>query len=296
MTAPPTVPHGDAPTPVSIPRTEVHTLHSEQVGEEFEVWIAHPVGGPMGLPEGPVAVLYVLDANLVFGTAVEMSRLMHQLYGELPPLLVVGIAYPTDDPRLQAELRARDFTPTVDAEFERMAGSIPGAPEPTLPEGKRLGGAAAFLSFLQDTVRPYVEARFDVAPDRSSLSGASLGGLFALYAMLRDPGSFDAFLATSPAIWWDGDHILGLEDELAQAGRTLETQLVLAVGAGEERADIPMLARFRMVSNVRLLAERLSDRGYPGLRVSTHVLEGESHTSVIAPALSRGLREVYARP
>ncbi|MDY7019937.1 MAG: hypothetical protein SWJ54_01075 [Cyanobacteriota bacterium] len=44
-----------------------------------------------------------------------MTRIMHKLYGELPPILVVGIAYPTKDGFLQGSLRNRDFTPSEDA-------------------------------------------------------------------------------------------------------------------------------------------------------------------------------------
>ena len=61
-------------SPVPIPATEVHTVFSEHVGTEFQVWIAHPVPGIMPFPPGPRRVLYVLDANLFFGTAVEMTR------------------------------------------------------------------------------------------------------------------------------------------------------------------------------------------------------------------------------
>jgi predicted alpha/beta superfamily hydrolase len=279
---------------VTIPHTEVHAMRAVAADADFELWIAPPVAGWRGLPEGPLGVLYVLDANLFFGTAVETTRLMHQLYGELPPLLVVGIAHPTDDPMLQAELRARDFTPTADAGFAQMAGSLPGGRAPALPEDRRLGRAAEFLAFLRDQVRPHVEERFDVAAGRSALWGSSLGGLFSLYAALTAPTSFDAFVAVSPALWWDDTWLLRRERELATSAAPRPEQVVLAVGAQEERADVPMLARFGMVTHLRTLADRLSSGAYPELRLSTHVLDGESHTSVVAPALSRGLRDVFA--
>lgn len=62
--------------PVSIPDTEVHRVHAERIGAEFEIWIARPQAGFVPIPDGPLNVLYVLDANLLFGTAVEMTRLM----------------------------------------------------------------------------------------------------------------------------------------------------------------------------------------------------------------------------
>lgn len=278
---------------VVIPATEVFDVHSEHADAEFQIWVASPVAGSRPFPPGPRKVLYVLDANLFFGTAVEMTRLMSQLYGELPPLLVVGIAYAASDPVLQGELRARDFTPTRDSGFEAMARSLPAAPEPTLPEGRRLGRASEFLDFLTEEVKRFVHQRFDVADGGEALFGSSLGGLFALHAMLERPDAFDAYIAVSPAIWWDSAHILRREAELAPARDDLNTTLFLAVGGGEEREDIPQLAAFRMVSNLRDLAKRLEARDYPSLNLTTFVPEGESHTSVVPVALTRGLRYVF---
>lgn len=286
------------PEPVTIPRTQVFDLHSDRADADFQVWVAEPIAGMMPMPPGPRRVLYVLDANLIFGTVVEMTRLMSQLYGELPPLLVVGIGYATELPAVQAELRARDFTPTEDAGFSAMAWALPGAPQPTLPEGERLGRAARFLDFLTEEAQPFIEARFDVADEGSTLFGSSLGGLFTLYAMLERPDAFDAYIAVSPAIWWDGARLLQQEAEAARSRDDLAAKLFLAVGGGEERADIPQLAPFRMVSNVRGFAEQLRGRGYPSLSIDTFVPDGESHTTVVPVALTRGLRWVHrpARP
>jgi predicted alpha/beta superfamily hydrolase len=248
----------------------------------------------MPFPPGPRSCLFVLDANLFFGTAVEMTRLMSQLYGELPPLLVVGIAYGTSVPPIQAELRARDFTPTTDAGFGAMARTLPGAPEPTLPEGRRFGRAGQFLEFLTEEVKPFIEQRYEVAEEGSVLFGSSLGGLFALYALFERPDAFDAFISVSPSIWWGDGFLLNREEELASSMDDLDATLFLGVGGGEEREDIPMLAPFKMVSNVRTLAERLGARGYESLDIATFIPDGESHTSVVPVALTRGLRYVFA--
>lgn len=275
--------------PVAIPRTEDHVIRSEHVGEELRLWIAHPVAGWRGSIPGPVRVLYVLDADLFFGTAVETTRLMHQLYGELPPLLVVGVAYGVG-PRRQAELRTRDLTPTADDGFARMRARLDPSGEPLLPEGRRMGGAARFLAFLTREVRPWIEARYDVARNGSVLFGSSLAGLFTLYALSTEPDAFDHYIAVSPALWWDDEVLFSMEADLAAERRDVDADVFLAVGALEEDARNPMLARFRLVTNVERLAETLRGRGYPSLRLRTSVLEGETHTSVVPVALARGLR------
>jgi uncharacterized protein len=281
---------------VTIPQSTVFDIRSEAADADFQVWVATPVPGMMPFPPGPRDVLYVLDANLFFGTAVEMTRIMSALYRELPPTFVVGIAYDTPESSVQAELRARDFTPSADAGFGALAQTWPDALQPTLPEGRRLGRAAELLTFLTDEVKPFVEERYDVSAG-STLFGSSLGGLFVLYALLQRPEAFDAFISVSPALWWDDRLLLRQEEDFAASHADLDTTLFLAVGSEEERADVPMLAPFRMVSNVNTFAERIAARGYPSLDVATFVAEGESHTTVVAPALTRGLRYIHrARP
>jgi len=284
----------DVTRPVQIPETEVFDVHSVHTGADYQIWVAAPIPGIMPFPPGPRGCLYVLDANLFFGTAVEMTRLMSQLYGELPPLLVVGVAYDTSVPAIQAELRARDFTPTSDPGFQAMTRTVPGAQEPTLPEGERLGGAARFLDFLTEEVRPFIQERYEVADAGSVLFGSSLGGLFTLYAIMERPEAFDAYLVVSPAIWWGDGFLLKREEELGAALEDLEATLFLAVGGGEEREDIPMLASFKMVSNVQTLAHRLRARNYRSLSVHTFIPDGESHTTVVPVALTRGLRHILS--
>lgn len=280
------------PPLVSLARTEAHLLHSAQVEDDFQVWIGHPIPGWAGPSPVPARVLYVLDADLCFATALEMTRLMHQLYGELPPILVVGLAYGGGDPRRQAQLRNRDFTPSSMAQYEQMIAA--GGP-PILPEGRRMGRAAQFLDFLREDVRPFVEQRFEVSAAHSILFGSSLGGLFAMWAFLTAPESFANYIAASPALWWDSDMLFALE-QAKNAGRAdLNAGLFLAVGAHEEDPLLPMLKPFKMVSNLTRMAQQLSGRAFPSLRLHSEIIAGETHTSVIPAALTRGLRKLTQR-
>lgn len=280
--------------PVALPETHVHTLRSHHVDQEFQLWIAEPMAGARPMPDGPHQVLYVLDANLFFGTAVEMTRLMHQLFAELPPLVVVGVAYPSSDLKVHGELRNRDFTPTSDALYDELASRIPDW-KPLLPVDQRMGRAHEFLRFLRDEVRPLVEEKYDVTHDGSAIFGSSLGGLFVTYALLAAPESFDRYIAASPALWWDGEHLFGLEEHLAQRVDDVNARVFLGVGGLEEAEDVPWAARFQMVTHLRRMAETLRGRGYASLQLDDHVFADETHTSVVPAALTRGLRAVFAR-
>ena len=279
-------------TLVTIPETEVLEIHSDRADADYQLWIARPVAGHRPLPEAPLPVLWVLDANLFFGTAVESARLMHQLFHELPPMLVVGVGYDTTSPAVQAELRARDFTPTADSGFGPMAQNLPGAPAPTLPPDRRLGRAPEFLNFLTAEALPLVEERYRVDPEQHVLFGSSLGGLFVLYALLQGAPRFARYIAVSPALWWDGGKVL---QELAEEPDTLRRtrSAFLAAGGLEERADLPMLASFRMITNTRECGERLRRSVSDDARVEVQVLEGETHTTVVPVGLTRGLRFTF---
>jgi predicted alpha/beta superfamily hydrolase len=279
---------------VAIPDTEVHRMRSQSVGDDFELWIARPQPGFAPVPPGPVRVLYVLDANLFFGTAVEMTRLMYKLWGELPPLLVVGVAYPTDDGLLQGALRTRDFTPSDDPGMAAMSSSFPQSPEAMRIEPK-MGGAAAFLDFLRKEVQPFVASRFDVRDDGATIFGSSLGGLFVADAFLTAPGAFDHYIVVSPALWWNQDDAFRVAATRKRLGADEAASLFVAVGGLEEAPEIPSLAPFKMVTNARRFAAELKETAEPSLDVLFVELEGESHTSVVPVALTRGLRSIYRR-
>ncbi len=278
--------------PVTIHRSEDHVLHSEHVEDDFRLWIAPPVAGFRPSQEPPVT-LWVLDGDLFFGAAVDTTRLMHRLYGELPPILVVGVAYGHDRVEMHGEIRNRDLTPTASAAMEEMGRRMNPDRESALPEGRRMGRAREFLRFLVDEARPYVEARFETAPGRSVLFGSSLGGLFAAWSVLAEPGSFEHVVAISPALWWDDGAVLALEARTAAEREDLPVKLFLGAGSLEEPAHLPFLAQYRLISNARTLVERLQSRGYPSLDVTFQALEGETHTSVPTVGLTRGLRRLF---
>lgn len=281
--------------PVTVADTEVLRLASQHVDQEFQLWVARPRAGLMNpLPER-YGVLWVLDGDLFFSTAVDMTRLMHQLYGEIPPLLVVGVSYGVD-PATQGELRSRDLTPSADPSFEEMGRAMRPGWEPLLPEGSRTGRAADFLRFLTEEARPAVEARYPVAGQRHVLFGSSLGGLFASWVLQAAPDSFSDYVAASPALWWGGEEVLsmagpqGAEGTPAEAPERGSPGVFLGVGALEEVAGVAWAERFKLVTNTRALARRLEERRGPAAPVHLQVLEGETHTSVVPVVLTRGLR------
>jgi predicted alpha/beta superfamily hydrolase len=276
------VPAQDVPA-VPVANSFRHRLHSDVIGQDFVIDVALPYT-PV---DTPMPVVYVTDGNSMFPVVASAARLM-QLGYELPPLIIVGIGYDTAASTEILALRTRDLTPTLDSAYveQDSQGPMP------LPDGILPGGAAKFLDFIESEVKPFIAANYPAKTDDSTLLGDSLGGLFTLYALFNRTGDYQRYIAGSPSLWWDAEGLFN--DEAAYAARAddLDAEVFISVGALEEDPANP--EDFRMVTNTHRLANLLVDRAYPGLNLTTHEFEGETHLSVIPATLSRGLREVFA--
>ncbi len=266
--------------PATLPGSAAYRLRSAAIGQDFQLqvsWPAAPLGDGQRLP-----VVYVLDGNHSFAMAAQAARMLQAGPFPMPPTIVVGVGYHFERPQDQAQwglLRVRDFTPCTDALFEDR---YPGAPV-------QPGGAEAFLDFLQDEVTPFLASNLPVDETDQTLVGASLGGFFALYAMLRRPDLFRRVVTVSPAIYWGGRMLLELEASLAARVHDLPAKLFLSAGSLEEAHD----PRCGLVSNLYGLEARLKARAYPGLDIALQVFEGENHMSVFPSAVTRGLGHVF---
>ena len=270
-------------TSATILATHRYALESRFIGETFQIDVALPSPWIGQKPDHPLPVVYVMDANTVFGIAAQALRFLQNADG-VPPCLLVGVGYQLEGSRRRRRdyglLRTRDLTPSLDTGFHEILLAQRGEGPP--PDIGPAGGGEAFLDFLIEEVRPFIAERHATDPADQTLVGSSLGGLFSLHAYLTRPGAFTRHVANSPALWWREGEAFATE---AAANPDPATRLFLSVG-GQETDP-----RWPMVDHMRQMAGRLTARGLP---VTSYVFEGESHTSVIPAALSRGLRSVLA--
>ncbi|MEM7587493.1 MAG: hypothetical protein AAF560_29160, partial [Acidobacteriota bacterium] len=116
-----------------------------------------------------------------------------------------------------------------------------------------------------------------------TLIGTSTGGTFILDTLLRHPGTFQRYIATSPRM----DDIL-FRHEAAYTKRNQDLNAVLYLSAGTEGEIEQQIAR-----GVERFGASLAARGYPGLKLITESLEGENHVSAQPTAFTHGLKAVY---
>lgn len=268
--------------PATLLASRRHTFRSEAIGETFQIDIALP-GPVLASSAGPLPVIYVMDANTVFGIAAQALRFLQNADG-VPRALLVGVGYELEGPSRRRSdygaLRTRDLTPSFDAGFQERVAAGASDIGPA-------GGADRFLDFLVGELRPFIAGLYDTDPHDQALVGSSLGGLFCLHALFSRPGAFQRYVANSPALWWDERRAFAQEAGFAAASRDLPARLFLSVG-GEETAE-----PWSMAGDLERFAGILAGREYRGLSLTRHVFEGETHTSVIPAALSRGLRAVF---
>jgi len=246
--------------PVTIPDTEMRTLSSSYIDHEYNIFVALPAG--YAGSEETYPALYTTDADLIFGTITQLTRLL-ALGKEVPPLVIVGIGYPTTWTETQP-YRARDYIPDVSAD-------------------PSLGGAELFLRFITDDLIPFVDSEYRVDPGDRCLVGNSLGGVFALYALLTHPEIFSRFLIGSPWMVPDLPDLFSFETDYATDHTDLPARVFMAAGSQEPEF---------VVTNTRRMAETLQARRYDRLKLTTRIFEGETHASVIPYNLT-GLAVLY---
>ncbi|MFW5436872.1 alpha/beta hydrolase [Paenibacillus apiarius] len=262
---------------VTIPRTEQWDMRSRGGNRDYRIFVAKPSEEP---PSAGYPVIYVLDANSVFGTMVETVRVQSRASEKtgVQPAIVVGIGYQTEAPFDPS--RFHDFTLPTRVE------ELPFSPKDGVVAN--MGGADAFLEFIEAELKPEIESKYVIDTSRQTIFGHSLGGLFALQVFFTKPHTFQTYVAGSPSIHWNKSFLLEAERQFVsrvkQDNNNINVNIMIAAGEDEK------LHWSCMNENARELAERLSALASHGVRTEFKEFEGEGHISVLPALISRAVR------
>jgi ferri-bacillibactin esterase len=269
---------------VEIPHSETFALPSSRTGRTYQISVALPSTEPpaVGFP-----VIYMTDADLHFGTMVDVARSYARGHRSAPDksAVVVGIGY----------------MPGAEVRTERSLDLTLALGDSDVPEG--FGGATEFLHFISEDLKPEIYTRYSVDETHEALFGHSFGGLFALNTLFNQPDAFDSYLVASPSIWWGARFAHEVRDRVGP--RIEETgaraKVFLSVGELEQmdnpppppanRPLLPGVADRTQVDDAVEMAEYLST--ISGLDVRFHLFDGESHGSVVPAAISRGVEYLF---
>jgi predicted alpha/beta superfamily hydrolase len=228
---------------------------------EAYIWV--PAGEVVTATRYPVLVFPDAEEKGQFRAALANIQFLidRQL---VPPLIVVGVPYFAN--------RRHELTPAATGSTKEL---FPAA-----------GGADDNLRFIAEELLPWVDAHYPTVPTRL-LAGHSLGGLFAVYAMMARPELFRAVISMSAPMWWnDGATSEAIARSIA--GDTVRRRTLFLTSGGIESQMDTSVTRFATritalvasVHNGKLVFERAR---YPH----------DAHDMTPLPSLVDGLRMIF---
>lgn len=255
--APPYPPH-------TIPGSELRVLPVNAAGRHYQLSVGLPASYAKETARR-YPVVYVTDGYWDFEKldAIRGALVFDKV---APEFIIVGLGYAGENLDY-GRLRAWELSP------------VPLGGSPTT------GHAAEFLATIETEIIPFVEREYRTDPAHRVLAGASLGGLFTLYAMYSKPDLFSAWVAVTPAVALNDGWLLGYEQKFAQAGEQLKGRLFASMGENESPGYLSAILRYN---------SRIASRRYPELAYRFRIIDGERHAGMQLESYTRGLRFVLA--
>jgi predicted alpha/beta superfamily hydrolase len=235
-------------------------IKSAVLNEERIILVRTPVGYERNKEKYPV--LYMTDGDAHIGHTSSTIEFLTQ-NGRIPEMIVVGITN-TD--------RTRDLTP-VKSTAKNPGGDL---------QFPTSGGADNFLKFIETELIPEIEKEYRVQPYRI-LAGHSLGGLFAIHAMISRPGVFNSYIAVSPSLQWENADELQRAEDFLKKQKEMNATLFASIG-NEPGAIGDCFDKFKAF---------LSTTNIKGFEWQAERLADEDHGSVVLRSHYAGLRKVY---
>lgn len=247
----------------------VDTLYSQQLSEKrvLNIYL------PEGYHENDTArypVIYLLDGgadeDFIHITGL-LQYCSFSWVGYMPPSIVVGIEN-TD--------RQRDMTyPTTIADDKKQY--------PTT------GGSAAFISFLDTELLPYIQKNYRTNQSRT-LVGQSLAGLLAAEILITKPTLFNKYVIISPSLWWDDGSLMKRQLALGDPRFTRPIDIYIAVG---KEGQAPGASRHIMEEDAGLLVENIKKLRRKNIHLIYDYMPAETHATIMHQAIFNAFKILY---
>jgi predicted alpha/beta superfamily hydrolase len=235
-------------------------IKSAVLGEERVVLVRTPAGYENNNAKYPV--LYMTDGDAHMDHTSSTIEFLTR-NGRISDLIVVGVTN-TD--------RTRDLTP-VKSTAKNAAGEL---------QAPTSGGADNFLKFFQTELFPEIEKQYRVQPYRI-FAGHSLGGLFAIHAMISKPGLFNSYVSVSPSLQWENAEALKRAEDFLKNQK--ELNVTLFVSLGDEPGPIG--------ESYKKFTDLLAKTNIKGFEWKAEHMTDEDHGSLVLRSHYAGLRKVY---
>ncbi|MEM9722730.1 MAG: alpha/beta hydrolase-fold protein [Bacteroidota bacterium] len=253
----------------SFPLLSQHSLHPTVIGTKDSIYskilvenrpfyIHLPESYQTGTRDYPI--IFVLDGESNFhhttATVDFLSNCLH-----IPEMIVVGIP--------NTGSRTRDLTP----------------PTSEIKDWPRAGGADNMLAFIRDELIPHIDNSFRTHPYKV-LIGHSFGGLFALHTLIHHPGTFNAYIAISPSLWWDEQElVLAQSKGFFQKNPDVSGHLYMTMGNEGGK----------MLGGALKFTAMLEEQGTQNFLWHFEQMPEESHSSVPLLSTYKGLEFIFEK-
>lgn len=240
--------------------TEIIPIHSKITGRDHELVVVYPASYKTN-PEKKYPVLYYLDAY--WDTPLLVSTYGNLIYdNQVPEFIMVGLSYPSSAD--YGKERRIDYTFTA--------------------VGEGSGKADLFLDFLKKEVAPLIESQYRGEKTDRVIAGNSLGGLLTISAAYQAPDFFSGYIALSPAVEWDSQALVKLDNSYSKKHNALNGRMFISYGSNEYPAFRDPIINFQ---------KQLVARKYQGLELLNYAMEGLDHTTIKGDGYVRGLMWVW---
>jgi predicted alpha/beta superfamily hydrolase len=204
-------------------------------------------------------VIYILDGETHFDDFLFLYKFA-KCQKFLPSLILIALP---NTYTVEGNMRDRDFLP------EKTS------------DNAKAGGANNFIAFLKNELIPYINKNLPASGD-NSLFGHSLGGLFTMYVLLKEPGLFNNYYCSDPAFPWNNRCIIKMAEETFKNTTELNKTLWINGVEGTYRN----VGIEKMDSVLKAMAPK-------GLRCKTSIYPNETHMSVRLKGIYDGLKYTF---
>lgn len=249
-----------------LPDTEYQEVTARS-GHRYGVWVTTPPG--YADSTDPLPLIYVVDGNWTVGLTAPLIVAQADPFLSIGPYVQVSIGYAGEEAAAWEHLRNRDLVPPGEPVSEEMVATVEWARDTGTMTQDQMEAylaqlsdtrADAFLEFLTAELHPRLQSKLRVSESGHGLFGYSYGGLFALYAWLREAAPFATFGAGSPGVVNTDSQIFKLVEALPEPGKgSAAPHLHITLNEAELLGDIPIYRG--LARNVLAVVEQLHTKG-----------------------------------
>ncbi|MBB6107867.1 Predicted hydrolase of the alpha/beta superfamily [Mucilaginibacter lappiensis] len=161
-------------------------------------------------------------------------------------------------------MRGRDLTPTR-TDYDPQSG-----------------GAARYIAFIKTELMPYINKKYRTT-GMNTYYGGSLGGLFGMYTLIKEPRLFQSYLLADPSFWWDKDYLPRLVRDSIGKIDLNNTTLLITGREGESAKE----------QRVNIMDSIIQKAAPVGFHHKLMLYNDETHNSMIFRTMYDGLKLTY---